>query len=165
MVLTTLVFNILIFPFLIHPLRIGLTILYCTICIATLTGLQVGLFWLSYSLVLVVLGGLLVIFIYVSLLSSNEIFKIRGSNLFIYLLACGLITSCLRYFLEYFEFSVNWGNLLSQQNVLNYDQLKVLYSREVWLFTLFLIFYLLVTLIAVVHITRSERLALRATRS
>ena len=58
-----------------HPLAIGLGLLFQTILICCTTGLSNISFWFSYILFLIFLGGILVLFIYVTSLASNEIFK------------------------------------------------------------------------------------------
>lgn len=160
--LMTLIFRVLIFPILSHPLGIGVVILYSTVCVASLMGLQVNIFWLSYSLVLVILGGLLVIFIYVSLLSSNEIFKPKNSKTILFMLFLSLLASSLAYSTDYLKSYTGWQALLGEKSTRGKELLAVLYSRETWLLVLFLVLYLLVTLVIVVYITRSDGLALRA---
>lgn len=68
------------FPGLTHPLGMGLVVLALTVFLAVMLGSFMTNFWLSYVLVLVLLGGLLVIFVYVSLLASNELF-IKGEGI------------------------------------------------------------------------------------
>ena len=46
--------------------------------IRLVTGAIASTFWLSYTLLLILLGGLLVIFIYVALLARNEKFLFAG---------------------------------------------------------------------------------------
>merc|ERR1712221_33590 len=65
----------LFFTRLSHPLAIGLALLSQTILICLITGLSSSSFWFSYILFLIFLGGMLVLFIYVTSLASNEIFK------------------------------------------------------------------------------------------
>jgi NADH-ubiquinone oxidoreductase chain 6 len=55
-----------------HPLIIGLIILVLTVILAAGIALFRIRTWLSYILILILLGGLLVIFIYISLLAPNE---------------------------------------------------------------------------------------------
>merc|ERR1712198_806681 len=64
----------LFFTRLSHPLAIGLALLSQTILICLITGLSSSSFWFSYILFLIFLGGILVLFIYVTSLASNEMF-------------------------------------------------------------------------------------------
>ena len=65
----------LLFPFSSSPIAIGFLLLVITLCIATGLAILVSSFWVSYVLVLVLVGGLMVVFIYVALLASNELFS------------------------------------------------------------------------------------------
>lgn len=151
------------FPRLTHPLRMGLVILWSTVCISLIAGLNFSSIWLSYTLILVILGALLVIFIYVSLLSSNEIF-IKSSNLLTFGNAIfSLLLSGTLSFLDPFN-STHFQNTNSFTNIESHgiERLSMLYSDELGLFTIFLICYLLVTLIVVVFITQDDKSTLRA---
>lgn len=55
-----------------HPLSIGIMLILQTITIAIFSRFFIPSFWYSYILILVFLGGLLVLFVYVSTLASNE---------------------------------------------------------------------------------------------
>lgn len=70
-------FIIFMFPLLTHPLAMGLNLLFSTFLIAVIVGVNSLNFWISYTLLLILSGGLLVIFVYVSLLASNERFKTK----------------------------------------------------------------------------------------
>jgi NADH-ubiquinone oxidoreductase chain 6 len=50
----------------------GITLIVQTIIIAVFSGMLLPSFWYSYILVLVFLGGLLILFIYVSTMAANE---------------------------------------------------------------------------------------------
>nr|YP_009626854.1 NADH dehydrogenase subunit 6 [Chiromantes haematocheir]QCB91522.1 NADH dehydrogenase subunit 6 [Chiromantes haematocheir] len=65
-----------------HPLAMGLTLLIQTILISFTVGISTYSFWFSYILRLVFLGGMLVLFIYVASLASNESFYFPNSLLF-----------------------------------------------------------------------------------
>lgn len=73
-----------------HPLAIGLALLMQTLFIALSTGLVAPSFWFSYILFLVFLGGMLVLFIYVASLASNEIFRFSTKLFFILTSLLGL---------------------------------------------------------------------------
>lgn len=63
------------FPLFSNPLSIGVVLLFCVITISILLGFLRRRIWVSYTLILVLVGGLLVVFIYVALLASNELFE------------------------------------------------------------------------------------------
>ncbi|MGL5470365.1 MAG: NADH-quinone oxidoreductase subunit J [Shewanella sp.] len=59
-----------------HPIGLGLALIVHTLLVSAATGLVGGHFWFSYILFLVFLGGVLVLFIYMTSLASNEKFEI-----------------------------------------------------------------------------------------
>nr|UPL65426.1 NADH dehydrogenase subunit 6 [Sadoletus valdezi] len=63
------------FLFLNHPVSMGITIILQALTIAMITGMMAGTFWFSYIIVLIMLSGMLVLFIYMASVASNEKFK------------------------------------------------------------------------------------------
>jgi len=141
----------------------GLNILILTILFSVSISMEISNTWISYALVLVLLGGLLVIFIYVSLLASNELFK---SNNYTFILITSVVFLFTLFFLltNLHEFSSRSSNFRPFQdlNLQNYEWLSQLYSLELWSLTSLLIIYLLLTLIAVVRITKNDFSSLRS---
>nr|QNE85424.1 NADH dehydrogenase subunit 6 [Tarnania fenestralis] len=141
-----------------HPLSMGLILLVQTMLISLLIGLMSKTFWFSYILFLVFLGGMLVMFIYVTSLSSNEMFSI--SNKLIIVSAILLIFMCSLYLIMdmyYIDSIMNIEtmkfdkiNLLVEENSIS---LLKLYNYSTNLITLFLINYLFLTLVISVKIT------------
>jgi len=76
-----------------HPLAMGLILLIQTIFICLLRGLLIKSFWFSYILFLIFIGGILVLFIYVTSLASNEIFSFSIKKFYLKLLYPILIYS------------------------------------------------------------------------
>nr|DBA44315.1 TPA_asm: NADH dehydrogenase subunit 6 [Depressigyra globulus] len=66
-------------PIMVHPLSLGLCIMFCSLVSCMLVGL-LSCAWFGFILFLVFVGGLLVMFAYVSALSPNVYFS--GGNLF-----------------------------------------------------------------------------------
>lgn len=155
-IITTL---ICIFPILSHPLSIGLTLLVITILGRVTLGVINTRLWISYAIILVLLGGLLVIFIYVALLASNEIF-IPNPKIIIMRLLIFLTTSAINFLPHYTDNLETLNtNKIPQEKL---EWLSHLYSIELSNLTLFLITYLLLTLIVVVSNTKNNSLSLRS---
>uniref|UniRef100_UPI0030FEC31B NADH dehydrogenase subunit 6 n=1 Tax=Neopanorpa brisi TaxID=3135612 RepID=UPI0030FEC31B len=150
----------LIFTQMKHPLAMGLILLIQTLIISLTMGLISNTYWFSYILFLVFLGGMLVLFIYMTSLASNEMFSMSFklitcffSLLFlmmfiIIILDKNLILSSfsnfdMNNFMESFMLKTN-------ENSLN---LTKLYNQPTSMITLMLINYLLLTLIVIVKIT------------
>lgn len=138
----------------------GLTILCLTILLAVILGVIISNLWISYALILVLLGGLLVVFIYVSLLASNELFQKKN-----------FITPLILFFFTFVSilFFIQENLFLdSRLKSLKFIQCKgnewliSLYSTELCYLTIFLILYLLLTLIVVVAVTKSDNSSLRS---
>nr|YP_009379008.1 NADH dehydrogenase subunit 6 [Pachycerina decemlineata]ARI44222.1 NADH dehydrogenase subunit 6 [Pachycerina decemlineata] len=142
-----------------HPLAMGLMLLIQTVCICLITGLINKSFWFSYILFLIFLGGMLVLFIYVTSLASNEMFSLslklamNSLILFAILMIISLIMdkSMVSPFLQNNE--MESVSLLSTYLKENAISLNKLYNYPTNLITILLMNYLLITLIAIVKIT------------
>nr|YP_009241722.1 NADH dehydrogenase subunit 6 [Gasterophilus pecorum]AMP88110.1 NADH dehydrogenase subunit 6 [Gasterophilus pecorum] len=152
-----------------HPLAMGLILLIQTLLTCLLTGMISKTFWFSYILFLVFLGGMLVLFIYVTSLASNEMFsfssKLMISALLIFCLSMMMMmifnnNLLLNYFSNLEMSSIPDLNSYMMENSLS---LTKLYNYPTNLLTILLMNYLLVTLIAVVKITKLFKGPLRPT--
>nr|YP_010988611.1 NADH dehydrogenase subunit 6 [Sclerotia aquatilis]WOR80794.1 NADH dehydrogenase subunit 6 [Sclerotia aquatilis] len=65
----------IIFMFISHPLSMGFILLIQTLIIAMWTGYMSINFWYSYILFIIMVGGMLILFIYMTSIASNEKFK------------------------------------------------------------------------------------------
>nr|WNS59316.1 NADH dehydrogenase subunit 6 [Mesonemoura sichuanensis] len=157
----------LVFTQMTHPLAMGLMLLIQTVFISILTGIMTQSFWFSYVLFLVFLGGLLVLFIYVTSLASNEMFSMSMKTLIpliigsgaIFLIILTLDSSFLALSTSNFE-SLNIFNTISYQEE-SLNSLTKLYNGPTSLITLTLVLYLFLALIAVVKITKINQGPLR----
>nr|YP_006460279.1 NADH dehydrogenase subunit 6 [Papilio machaon]ADI75262.1 NADH dehydrogenase subunit 6 [Parnassius bremeri]ADI75340.1 NADH dehydrogenase subunit 6 [Papilio machaon] len=151
----------IIMLFLNHPLSMGLMILIQTLVICLLSGMLINSYWFSYILFLVFLGGLLVLFIYVSSVASNELFNMNFSlkNIMFFLLIMSLFLS-FNYMnnLNWLNFSFNYEmknmmNFFIFFNNENKINLSKLYNNQNYMLMMMLITYLFITLVAIVKIT------------
>nr|YP_010328142.1 NADH dehydrogenase subunit 6 [Zeugodacus strigifinis]UJH19472.1 NADH dehydrogenase subunit 6 [Zeugodacus strigifinis] len=143
-----------------HPLAMGLMLLIQTLQICLLTGLMAKTFWFSYILFLIFLGGMLVLFIYVTSLASNEMFSLsmKLTTMCIMIMAIMMMTSMIldksstASFIQNLEMKPLYQtNIMISENSLS---LNKLYNFPTNLITILLMNYLLITLIAVVKITK-----------
>nr|AOY07759.1 NADH dehydrogenase subunit 6 [Anastrepha striata] len=143
-----------------HPLAMGLMLLIQTMQICLLTGLMAKSFWFSYVLFLIFLGGVLVLFIYITSLASNEMFSLSMKTAFSFMLIFILLMgsswlmdkSYTSFFIQNNEMQTMFNlNMFTEENSLN---LHKLYNYPTNLITILLMNYLLITLIAVVKITK-----------
>nr|YP_003359520.1 NADH dehydrogenase subunit 6 [Gandalfus yunohana]ACC62354.1 NADH dehydrogenase subunit 6 [Gandalfus yunohana] len=137
-----------------HPLSMGLTLLLQTTMISLSVGISTYSFWFSYILFMIFLGGMLVLFIYVASLASNEFFSFSLSTFMFYFLTL-LIFTIMCFYLDPILVS-NYSSLPSSSLCLQMSTIKIvswIYSNTMMSFTLFIVMYLLLTLIVVVKIT------------
>lgn len=148
-----------IFIFIKHPLAIGLILLLQTTLICLLTGLIIKTFWFSYVLFLVFLGGILVLFIYVTSLASNEMFSLSIKIFCLRLISFIFISLLIwtkdkniifSFFINYDIYMINEISAFYTENSLI---LNKIYNFPINLVSILLMIYLFLTLIAVVKIT------------
>nr|QHD47845.1 NADH dehydrogenase subunit 6 [Calineuria stigmatica] len=150
----------LIFTFMKHPLASGLMLLLQTLLVCLITGLTTQNFWFSYILFLVFLGGLLVLFIYVTSLASNEMFSLSTLILIVAALPFTAIV-CFTLMVDSLPgiYNLFTADMVSLNNMTSNNEesslfLMKLYNNPTSLITLMLVLYLFLTLIAVVKITK-----------
>nr|YP_010478013.1 NADH dehydrogenase subunit 6 [Chrysodeixis acuta]UVI59370.1 NADH dehydrogenase subunit 6 [Chrysodeixis acuta] len=151
----------IIMLFMNNPLSMGLMILIQTLLTCLLSGMMIKTYWFSYILFLTFLGGLLVLFIYVSSIASNELFNLSFNFKLIIFLT--IIISLLMLFMYYNN--MMWMNLSFNSEMDNFINLKLffnnenkinlskLYNNQTYLMMMMMIIYLFITLIAIVKIT------------
>nr|YP_009995412.1 NADH dehydrogenase subunit 6 [Ochthebius lividipennis]QNP09828.1 NADH dehydrogenase subunit 6 [Ochthebius lividipennis] len=153
MMMILLMMNILlstIFLFMIHPLSMGMILLIQTITISLITGFLNFNYWFSYILFLIMIGGMLVLFIYMTSVASNEKFKINNK---IILLIISFMTIMMIFTFNdnYFIMINNFNKFIYMNN--NYLMLSKFYNLPSNSIMFLMIIYLFITLIAVVKIT------------
>lgn len=150
----------IIFLFIKHPLSLGIVLLRQTILTALITGFLRFNFWYSYILFLIIIGGILVLFIYITSIASNEIFK-YSNKIIIIVISILRVTFIIyfkfdKFFINYFNFNqniiINYNFNLSLRKFINYPSNLVLFT---------IIIYLFITLVVVVKITEIKSGPLR----
>nr|UQJ73691.1 NADH dehydrogenase subunit 6 [Potthastia sp. 1XL] len=143
-----------------HPMAMGLTLLAQTFIICIITGNYSKTFWFSYVLFLIFLGGMLVLFIYVTSLASNEMFSFSMKMFMmasIFMFLCLLIMLILdnNILMNYLSLNNEMLNMMNIKSFIieNSISLNKLYNFPTNLMTILLINYLFLTLIAAVKIT------------
>nr|AND96535.1 NADH deshydrogenase subunit 6 [Onthophagus diabolicus] len=138
-----------------HPLSLGLILLIQTINMALYLGFYHLNYWFSYILFLIMIGGMLILFIYMTSVASNEKFY-PSIKLFILFLIMMMMSFMLWNFMDPFYFNLNnifnefqtKKNNLSLNKYLNYPSHLMMYL---------LIIYLLISLLAIVKITNFKK--------
>nr|YP_010046579.1 NADH dehydrogenase subunit 6 [Culex australicus]QPJ78458.1 NADH dehydrogenase subunit 6 [Culex australicus] len=145
-----------------HPLAMGLMLLIQTFLTCLMTGIYAKTFWFSYVLFLIFMGGMLVLFIYVTSLSSNEMFSMSFKLTFISIMMISLFIMISYFFdnsmMENFIKNNDSIQLFNQNNLFyeNFLSLNKMYNFPTNLITLLLINYLFLTLLVTVKITKKN---------
>nr|YP_010878697.1 NADH dehydrogenase subunit 6 [Rhagastis binoculata]WHE37889.1 NADH dehydrogenase subunit 6 [Rhagastis binoculata] len=159
--LSTLIFLLSIMMyFMNHPLSMGMLILIQTLMTCLLSGMLIKTYWFSYILFLTFLGGLLVLFIYVSSIASNEMFVLSNNMKIMFIIMLFFMMMIQIMFIK----NLNWMNLIYNSEMNNFFNfmffnnenkinLNKLYNNNSSMLMLLLIIYLFITLIAIVKIT------------
>nr|WBK02820.1 NADH dehydrogenase subunit 6 [Inocellia sinensis]WBK02833.1 NADH dehydrogenase subunit 6 [Inocellia sinensis] len=134
-----------------HPLIMGFLLIIQTLLISLITGFINNLFWFSYILFIIMIGGMMILFIYMTSLASNEKYQF-SSSFFLLNISLLMIFILMLMIIDYFYFSnINMNNEMSI--IFNLNKLYNLNSKNI---TLISIIYLLFTLITVIKITNKN---------
>lgn len=140
-----------------HPLSIGLMLIIQSLNISIIINLISERAWFSYILFLIFIGAMIVIFIYVIVMASNDIFNF-SIKIFITFISLLIICYIINFIFDYLNFlsvnnieiiNINWNNIYKE----NLTSINKLYNFPTNIITLMLINYLFFTLIIVVKIT------------
>nr|APX40873.1 NADH dehydrogenase subunit 6 [Phyllotreta foudrasi] len=155
MFLFMLINTIMLF-FLKHPLSFGLILLMQTICTCLTSGLMNLNFWYSYILFLVLIGGMLILFIYMTSIASNEKFKFN-----LKLMIFTLIMMSISMFYS-MKMNLNINDIMLFNTHLNFSFSLTKYTTYPNIFIyLMMIIYLFITLILTVKMTKFSHGPLR----
>nr|YP_009712002.1 NADH dehydrogenase subunit 6 [Epicauta impressicornis]QGA73706.1 NADH dehydrogenase subunit 6 [Epicauta impressicornis] len=152
-VILNLAFSIL-FMFLSHPLSLGLTLIIQTSIISMMTGKMCFNFWFSYILFLIMIGGMLILFIYMTSVASNEKFSF-SAKLTIFMLMMITLMTTYSFFYNNLDPMIHNDMMNYQKNLLNISMIKYTYIPMNIMLT-FMIIYLFITLTAVVKIINKK---------
>nr|UQS75785.1 NADH dehydrogenase subunit 6 [Systropus sp. 2 YXA-2022a] len=159
-------FNTLMFIFTQTPMLMGLIILWQTMLICLLMGLMSKSFWFLYILFIVFIGGMMILFIYVTSLASNELLMINNNKMYKFLIMHLLLLIFMMMWDEYFN--TNSTINLEKNNYFNWTLmyentliLNKMYNFPTMYITFLMMIYLLLTLIVIVKITKIMDMPLR----
>nr|YP_009437869.1 NADH dehydrogenase subunit 6 [Gastrolina thoracica]ATG33629.1 NADH dehydrogenase subunit 6 [Gastrolina thoracica] len=151
----------MLFMFMSHPLTCGMMLLMQTILICLMTGFMSLNFWFSYILFLIMIGGMLILFMYMTSIASNEKFKFNLIMLItlmmllmimlIFMLLDNNLINMKTQIID-LKLNMNLNNNMSMIKYFNFPNSMILFL---------MIIYLLFTLIAIVKITKISNGPLR----
>nr|YP_009745459.1 NADH dehydrogenase subunit 6 [Epophthalmia elegans]QIH29905.1 NADH dehydrogenase subunit 6 [Epophthalmia elegans] len=163
-ILMLLTLNTMTFSIMNHPMNMGMILLMQTLISCLFIGLTLQSTWFSYILFLVFLGGMLVLFIYMTSVASNEMFKKQNMMMFTMI----MIISFIMLIFMIMDPSITISTMNQEtynQHFYNHDQnmesLSLIYSYPFSIITMLMVMYLFLTLIIVVYITKFNKGPLR----
>nr|QNJ60045.1 NADH dehydrogenase subunit 6 [Xyronotus aztecus] len=151
---------------LIHPMSLMMFIIIQTFIVCLISGMMMESYWLSYILFLTFLGGMLVLFIYITSIASNEMFYLSSSSMIKSMIISIFIISTIYMIdklmiLNYYnnnDFNKSSSLITIQEMSLT---LSKVYNNPTYFITLMMMIYLFITLLAVVKITNINQGPLR----
>nr|QBF44139.1 NADH dehydrogenase subunit 6 [Chaoborus sp. ZK-2019] len=141
-----------------HPLTMGMTLLIQTLMICLMTGIMSKTFWFSYILFLIFLGGMLILFIYMTAIASNEMFAISFKSMTLPMMMIFLMMMMLMFndsLLININKSMDMMNSMIMSSLINENclHLNKIYNFPSNFISIILMNYLLLTLVVIVKIT------------
>nr|YP_008815293.1 NADH dehydrogenase subunit 6 [Oncocephalus breviscutum]AGO28010.1 NADH dehydrogenase subunit 6 [Oncocephalus breviscutum] len=144
-----------------HPLSMGLWLIMQTIMIALITGVMINMFWFSYILIITMLSGALVLFIYMASVASNEKFQ-KPMTIMTMLIPMMLLSSITLFMVDQLSWSkvwstMNWNPMMNNE----LDSLLKMFNLHNMFITIMLVLYLFLTMIVISYIANTYEGPLR----
>nr|YP_010464233.1 NADH dehydrogenase subunit 6 [Strongylium pinfaense]UUL71610.1 NADH dehydrogenase subunit 6 [Strongylium pinfaense] len=141
-----------------HPLSMGMTLLIQTTIISLMTTKMNSNSWFSYILFLIMIGGMLILFMYMTSIASNEKFKTNMKMIF--------ITPTIPVIIIATKNSMNSSLSNSEMEKMNlFTEMNMTMNKYInfplSMTLVFLMMYLLLALIATVKITEFKQGSIR----
>nr|UGS80396.1 NADH dehydrogenase subunit 6 [Lachesilla picticeps] len=154
--MTISIFLSIMFLFSMNPLTMGLILIFQTISLSLFLAFCLKSTWFIYMLILIFIGGMLVLFLYVTSIFPNEKFSFNQPKMISWLLLIFLTTT----FLMIYSFSLNL-NFFFQESQINFYMTefypllatKKIFSSQTSVLIMFLVNYLFFCMIVVIKIT------------
>nr|YP_009692461.1 NADH dehydrogenase subunit 6 [Limnogonus hypoleucus]QEH58873.1 NADH dehydrogenase subunit 6 [Limnogonus hypoleucus] len=133
-----------------HPLSMGFMIILQTLVMSMIMNMMMKFSWYSYILILVMLGGMLILFMYMASIASNEImkFSMKFTLIAISIFFLFIILNSTEMMMSTQE------SLMMSENSQNMPLTKLFNTKSSSL-TIMLATYLLITMIYVIYITNT----------
>nr|AQP28927.1 NADH dehydrogenase subunit 6 [Dicuspiditermes sp. 2 TB-2017] len=142
-----------------HPLAMGLILLLQTTMVCIISGTMYKTFWFSYILFMIMIGGMLVLFMYMTSLASNEMFSPSNKMLMTMLLLMPILTYMMPNTTNNKEMNLHDTMMENEITMTT----TVMYNQMMGMMTTLLVLYMLLTLIVVVNIINVTKGPLRHT--
>nr|QXI86639.1 NADH dehydrogenase subunit 6 [Koutabatermes spinifer] len=140
-----------------HTMAMGMMLLMQTIMVCIISGTMYSSFWFSYILFMIMIGGMLVLFMYMTSLASNEMFSPSNKMLLITLLTLPVLMHMMPTVTNNKE--MNPHDTMMENEIMMTT--TVMYNQMMGTMTILLVVYMLMTLIVVVNIINVSKGPLR----
>nr|YP_009351414.1 NADH dehydrogenase subunit 6 [Procapritermes martyni]AQP29524.1 NADH dehydrogenase subunit 6 [Procapritermes martyni] len=142
-----------------HPLAMGLMLLLQTTMVCIISGTMYSTFWFSYILFMIMIGGMLVLFMYMTSLASNEMFSPSNKMLMTTLMMLPMLSYMMPTVINNKE--MNMHETIMENEITTTT--TVMYNQTMGTMTIMLVLYMLLTLIVIVNIINVSQGPLRQT--
>lgn len=167
-----LLINLIIIFLLITPSKLNkfhpISLIFILIILTSIISLKINYIyksWLSFILFLTIIGGLIVIFLYITRLTNNELFFLNIKIIFINFLK--IIFIVILIYLIYYNLNIFFFNSNLNKSFYNYifiwdlNNINFLYKKIYNKSTIFIIFYLYYSIIIIINICSNYKSPLR----
>nr|QZZ18315.1 NADH dehydrogenase subunit 6 [Eurhadina jarrayi] len=137
-----------------HPMSMGLMLMIQTITIIILMNKMLTSSWFTMITFMMMIGGLLIMFMYMSSIASNEKFKLKSNLTLIFILLIMVQDEML------LESQIDETQNVLEMNYMNFSLTKI-YNMKSMMLTIMLIMYLLLTMISVTKMVKHHKGPLR----
>nr|AQP28901.1 NADH dehydrogenase subunit 6 [Pericapritermes sp. A TB-2017] len=142
-----------------HPMAMGLMLLLQTTMVCIISGTMYSSFWFSYILFMIMIGGMLVLFMYMTSLASNEMFSPSNKMIMFTVLTLPALMMIMP--------TVTNNKEMNNHNTMMENEITttttVMYNQMMGIMTTMLVLYMLLTLIVIVNIINVSKGPLRHT--
>nr|AFQ62153.1 NADH dehydrogenase subunit 6 [Noteridae sp. MJTNT-2012] len=159
MIMITLMMMSMMFLSMNHPMSMGMILVIQTILISMIIGKSSMSFWFSYILFITMIGGLLILFIYMTSIAPNEKFKFSPTTMMTSMIIMTLLIMTI-YWMNPLNLTISPDNInsINMEYTIElsneYSQpLNKMYNMNSNKMTIMLLIYLFITMVACVKIT------------
>nr|AZL93449.1 NADH dehydrogenase subunit 6 [Pristaulacus sp. ZJUH_2016030] len=157
-----------------NPLFFTLNLFFYIIFLTLFMSINFNSFWFSFTLFLIMIGGMMILFLYFTSISPNEFFSISKFKIFIILIKLFYIIYLTLLFLFYFDFftlifSLNFYEITFLSMFFNFNylinlnsfNLNPIFIKPIYKISLFIIMFLLFSLITITKLCLNKNKPLR----
>nr|YP_010554630.1 NADH dehydrogenase subunit 6 [Hydromanicus huapingensis]UYO79250.1 NADH dehydrogenase subunit 6 [Hydromanicus huapingensis] len=148
-----------------NPLLMGFLIIIQTLMLCLMMNFNSSIYWMSYITYLIMLGGILILFMYMCSISSNETIKFNTNialtlpPFLMFMMFNFLSTKWINKNMSMTNYSIDF--FLNNNNIINISKM---YNKFSMIITIMLITYLLISLTMVTTFTNNNLGPLRSSK-